>query len=389
MKPIINSSLIILLISASLSACVPQATNGTTPPTGTPTAFPSLSPTASASPQPMPTLNPEPTAQPTAQATASNPATQPTSPVATTSPSSAPSASVTPASSATPVTNSSIPKPTDLLVVSRSKDNLILQWTIPPLNQASSFTMSLDGKQVAEGITTNNYTFTNLAANTTYTLEIQTVVGSQRSEKASVSGTTTNQGTTAIGAFSGGGGGGGIPPAPTATPVPTPTPVMFVQMERLARPAINEGLIFTNDLLNLWNAVPPSVDLTPAAQPIAAEATAVLMALGNNQTQVNALFTALLPDVMRIDINRVSGYVTSRGGAPLDNVTAQLRPVGGRRIVDDVVDITLQLIVPNGAPGGAAIANVESDNVTYAGPNAGGTGHKPVLATFPYLPAPN
>lgn len=161
-------------------------------------------------------------------------------------------------------------------------------------------------------------------------------------------------------------------------------------MERLARPAINEGLIISNHLLNQWNMLEPSEDGTSDLAEIGAEATAVLTALGNDQATINALFGALLPDVMRIDTTRVSGYVTSRGGTGLDNVTADLRPVGGRLIEDDVIDVTLQLVVPNGGPAMTPIANVESDNISYDGPNGGNeTGHQPVLNDFPYLAAPN
>ncbi|HEY9841802.1 MAG: DUF4331 family protein [Candidatus Sericytochromatia bacterium] len=196
-------------------------------------------------------------------------------------------------------------------------------------------------------------------------------------------------------------------PEASVSPTPTPTPtatshsggggssggsrtrtVAYTQIERLARPAVNEGLLISNSLLNLWNMVPPTVDLTDAASGIAGEVTTVLMALGNNQADVNALFTALLPDVMRIDTTRTSGYVSSNG-VDLDNVTADLRPIGGRMIEDDVIDVTLQLAVKGGAPFGPAIAGLESDNVSYAGPNANGTGHQPVMADFPYLAAPN
>lgn len=177
--------------------------------------------------------------------------------------------------------------------------------------------------------------------------------------------------------------------APTAVPAPTAAPVAeFTQVERLGRPAINEGLLITNDLLNTWNMVPPSVDLTSAAKPIADEATAVLKALGNKDEDVAGLFKALLPDVMRIDTTRTSGYAGSAPGK-LDNVTKDLRPVGGRMLKDDVIDVTLILAVPGGAPAGAAVDGLESDNVSYDGPNANGTSHKPVLSDFPYLAAPN
>src|SRR5687768_6330420 len=67
--------------------------------------------------------------------------------------------------------------------------------------------------------------------------------------------------------------GGNNPPPPAMT--------TFVQVERLARPAINEGLILTNDFLNAFNSIPPSADLSDAAAPVRAEAVATLMAVGN------------------------------------------------------------------------------------------------------------
>lgn len=158
---------------------------------------------------------------------------------------------------------------------------------------------------------------------------------------------------------------------PSAQPSGQPA-AQFMQVERLARPAINEGLIITNDLLNLWNTVPPTVDTTPAAGPIAAEATAVLKALGNSQERIDALFTVLLPDVMRIDTTKPSGYAT---------LTANLRPIGGRMIKDDVIDITLGLIVPDATA--SAVPNLETDFVSYE------QAHDPLLPQFPYLVTPN
>lgn len=206
---------------------------------------------------------------------------------------------------------------------------------------------------------------------------------------AQTTGTGTNTGTGAgPGTGQTGGMAGGEQPGGNTGGATGGTTAQYMQMERLARPAINEGLIITNDLLNTWNMVPPATDATDAAKPIAAEATTVLKSLGNSDEQVAGLFKALLPDVMRIDTTRASGYAGTKDN-PLGNVTKDLRPVGGRMITDDVIDITLMLAVPGGGPTGTPIAGLESDNVTYDGPNANGTKHKPVLPEFPYLAAPN
>lgn len=153
------------------------------------------------------------------------------------------------------------------------------------------------------------------------------------------------------------------------------------QVERLARPAINEGLIVTNDYLNALNSVGPDFEAAalagrqPAAGiagPIVAEAKKTLMAVGNDDARATALLGAFLPDVMRFDTTGPSGYANA--------LNTKGSPIRGRKITDDVIDITLS-VVTNGA--------IKSDNVSYGGPNAGGTGHKPLLESFPYLPEPN
>jgi hypothetical protein len=147
----------------------------------------------------------------------------------------------------------------------------------------------------------------------------------------------------------------------------------FQQVERLGRPGINEGLIVSNNLLNTFNSVPPTADLSPAAAPIGAEATRTLKALGNNDERTKALLTAFLPDVMRIDTTGTSGYANALNGKG--------SPIRGRMLEDDVIDITLSVLT-NGA--------VKSDNVSYQG--SGGNpaqGHKPLEGSFPYLALPN
>lgn len=155
----------------------------------------------------------------------------------------------------------------------------------------------------------------------------------------------------------------------------------YKQVERLARPGINEGLIVSNDFLNALNTVDPAFEADalagkqPAAKiaaPIFGEAQATLKALGNDEKRVGQLVGAFLPDVMRIDVSQPSGY-----GKALN---AKGSPITGRLIKDDVIDTTLSVLT-NGA--------VTSDNVSYEGPNAGGTSHQPLLVDFPYLAEPN
>jgi Domain of unknown function (DUF4331) len=155
----------------------------------------------------------------------------------------------------------------------------------------------------------------------------------------------------------------------------------YTQVERLARPGINEALILTNDYLNALNSVGPDFEAAalkgeePAAGiagPIVGEAIATLKAVGNDDDRALALVKAFLPDVMRIDTSQPSGYA--------NELNAGGSPIRGRLLMDDAIDITLSVVTNGG---------ITADNVSYAGPNAGGAAHQPLLEQFPYLAAPN
>ncbi len=168
------------------------------------------------------------------------------------------------------------------------------------------------------------------------------------------------------------------------------------QVDRLARPAINEGLILDNDLLNLFNTVPPTVDTTDAAAPILAQAASVLDAFdavdGKEDITVTEVVTGFLPDVMRIDTRLNIPVGKTAYNAAFSGDKGIL--IGGRKIEDDVIDITLSLLVAKD-PTGKAV----KDNVSYWGVpgNRAQTGHQPLHgqrrargpAQFPFLATPN
>ncbi len=164
-----------------------------------------------------------------------------------------------------------------------------------------------------------------------------------------------------------------------SSPTPSPTAVTFTQIERLARPAINEGLIVTNAYLNAFNMIPPSADLSAAAAPVRTEAVATLEAVdgldGVQNVDSNVIAAIFLPDVMRIDTTKSLTGSAYAGSAATSGILT-----GGRKIKDDVIDITLTVLV--GSPVG--------DGVSYDGVpgNPGQPGHSPVQATFPYLARP-
>jgi len=174
---------------------------------------------------------------------------------------------------------------------------------------------------------------------------------------------------------------------------PAAPAMSFVQVERLGRPAINEGLFITNDFLNAVNSITPAQDVGALTGAVLAEAAATLAAfdgLGGAVVNANDVVAALIPDVMRIDTTIASPVGT---GAYANSAVAfgtMVRPVAGRKLEDDVIDITL--IVLSGV--GAA-----SDGVSYAGQagNEAQPGHQLLngqsapggSATFPFLAAPN
>ncbi|WP_293129827.1 DUF4331 domain-containing protein [Microcoleus sp. bin38.metabat.b11b12b14.051] len=150
----------------------------------------------------------------------------------------------------------------------------------------------------------------------------------------------------------------------------------FKQFERLARPAINEGLVVTPAFMEAFNTISPRLDLSAAAAPVRQEAVATLKAVdlldGRQNVDPNAIAQAFLPDVMRIDTTKPSGY----GSAA--NTQGSL--IGGRLLLDDVIDITL----------GALVGSPVGDNVSYNGtPGNPAQGHKPLEPNFPYLALPN
>ncbi|WP_228057106.1 DUF4331 family protein [Tychonema sp. LEGE 07203] len=93
---------------------------------------------------------------------------------------------------------------------------------------------------------------------------------------------------------------------------------------------------------------------------------------GSDRIDPNAIAGAFLPDVMRIDTTKRSGYASAT------NARGSL--IGGGLLMDDVIDITL----------GALVGSLVGDNVSYNGiPGNPAQGDKPLEANFPYLALPN
>ncbi|MBN9419696.1 MAG: DUF4331 family protein [Candidatus Eremiobacteraeota bacterium] len=176
---------------------------------------------------------------------------------------------------------------------------------------------------------------------------------------------------------------------------PNTPAVTYRQIEQLARPGINEALLFSNAFLNRYNSVGPQFIATAlanptsqegvAAGPVFTEATAVLQAImdvpgvaGLLTTPAQAV-TAFLPDVMRVDSTL---NIAPAQGAYAFALNTSNSPVAGRKLTDDVIDITyIVLLDATGAV---------NDHVNYAAnANNPATGHQPLITTFPYLAPAN
>jgi len=240
--------------------------------------------------------------------------------------------------------------------------------------------------------------------------------------------------------------------APTTPPIDAPTTpgVAFHQIEHLARPAINEALLFTSAYNDGYNATAPSFAGVPDATLtlVATEAKTVLQALYLGaclldgaagltpetglkpagipchavggaiwtenaltgvtltpasvtaaQNYANKVFDQFIPDVLRVDTDVTSNYLTLCGNA-------ESKPLlcGGRFLSDDVVDITYDYLLAGAAVGKDAPAQFRalvSDGVTFSlddtknngnvsipDPTNAQQGHPNVSNTFPYSAPP-
>lgn len=191
----------------------------------------------------------------------------------------------------------------------------------------------------------------------------------------------------------------------------------YRQIERLGRPAINEGLVITNDYLNAFNSIDPKLDLSPAAAPVVAEAGVVLtkvrdygISQGKNPPAVGDVVAGFLPDVMRIDTSKsvlVGQWAYNSDAVIVSGTTGGVMLTGGRKIEDDVIDVTLSYLITKNAACGPTTPCDIRDEVSYAGgtdctsagqgTNSAAPGHKCLAgqivrngnAVFPFLGKPN
>jgi hypothetical protein len=243
----------------------------------------------------------------------------------------------------------------------------------------------------------------------------------------------------------------------------TTPPRVFTQVEHLARPGINEALLLTDGFLSGYNATAPTFTGVPTdvLNQVVAEAKTVLKAIylgsclvsgtlqltegaGGNalkpglvpcadvgddifsdgdaltgtvleataaagaQTYADRMFAQFVPDVMRVDTANASNYLDPCG----DPTAAKPLLCGGRRVDDDVIDVTYNYLIGGlaGTPGpqndglAGQVRALTSDGVAFAvgtagtGNNKNGLtnglasntqqGHPATSNAFPYSAAP-
>ncbi len=154
----------------------------------------------------------------------------------------------------------------------------------------------------------------------------------------------------------------------------------YVQKERLARPVVNE--VFAT-VANNQHLINDTINPTDDAAQLSPDITGFMKGTaGRSDATTNVVNAVLVPDVMVADLSKrtPAAYL----GVETNGATGGT--FGGRKLQDDVVDISLGIVFGNTvsalglAPDdGKEIAALTTDNV-------GAT--KTYLSTFPYLPAP-
>jgi len=156
---------------------------------------------------------------------------------------------------------------------------------------------------------------------------------------------------------------------------------LYNQVDRLARPAVNEVFApVAGNRHKTNNELNPTQDSTELANDIQGF---MRNTAGRSQAITDVVKAVLVPDVLVADLDK-SGPAAYLG-VETGGVTGGL--FGGRKLTDDVVDLSLGVIFGNTvsalglAPDdGKAISTLTSDNV---GPEG-----KHFTGTFPYLGAP-
>lgn len=159
----------------------------------------------------------------------------------------------------------------------------------------------------------------------------------------------------------------------------------FSQRERLANPVVNEVFATVANNQHLINdTINPFQDATELAPDIRGfmKGTA-----GRSDLITNVVASVLVPDVMVVDLSK-TGVAAYLGNQTNGATSSDKSTFGGRKLQDDVVDISLGVIF------GTTISDLglappdDNQKPTLTKDNVKANPSKPYLNVFPYLPNP-
>ncbi|MFN2450479.1 MAG: DUF4331 family protein [Candidatus Baltobacteraceae bacterium] len=177
-------------------------------------------------------------------------------------------------------------------------------------------------------------------------------------------------------------GCGGTTNSPVTVPGGGASTAGYVQVERLARPAIKEA---TENFANhdATNRVSPTNDTV-----LATSIHDFARFVGRDEAHATTLVKVLIPDEMSADLSKAdaAGYLGIETGGAAGPIKSSF---GGRGLTNDAVDTDLYAVFGTAlsdlklvAPDNAQLPCLTTDNV-----NAPGPGNN-ITATFPYVGTP-
>ena len=165
----------------------------------------------------------------------------------------------------------------------------------------------------------------------------------------------------------------------------------YTQLDRLARPAVNEVLAVVTDRRHEHNDKDnPTDDSDPNTGLVTDIDSFLQFPAGRSAAIRNVIESVLVPDVMIADLSQTGGasYLGTEVTQALSGGTKSA--FGGRALTDDVVDISLGIIFGNTVPAlglapddGNELPSFTTDNVGYD------QSVKHTLNAFPYVGTPN
>lgn len=156
--------------------------------------------------------------------------------------------------------------------------------------------------------------------------------------------------------------------------------VVYLQRDRLARPVVNE--VFATvaaDRHKINNETSPMDDAAELAKDIGGFMT---FPAGRSAAIRDVVVAVLVPDVMKANLN---GAGAAYLGAETNGATGGT--FGGRKLSDDVVDISLGVVFGT-TVSDLGLAPADGNNTPALTSDNVGAGGKHFTATFPYLGAP-